>query len=76
MVLNEWDSEKMRRLDREEGIAIGEKKGRAEGRAEGREDTLLEAIRNLVKNVGMTVDQAVKALGIPADQQAKYISLL
>ena len=68
MVLNEWDSEKMRRLDREEG--------REEGRIEGRDATLLEAIRNLVKNVGMTVEQAVKALDIPADQQAKYISLL
>ena len=60
MVLNEWDSEKMRRLDREEA----------------RDETLVTAIQNLVKNVGMTVDQAVKALGIPADQQAKYISLL
>ena len=36
MVLNEWDSEKMRRLDREEG----------------RDATLLEAIQNLVKCAG------------------------
>ncbi|MCD8235212.1 MAG: hypothetical protein LUD00_00865 [Prevotellaceae bacterium] len=44
--------------------------------AEGRTKATLECIRNLMETMGMTAEQAVQALGIPADEQAGYIDML
>ena len=57
-------------LDRVEanGIAIGEAKGIDKAR--------LESIKNLMKNVGWTIQQAMDALGIPKSEQSRYVAKL
>lgn len=42
-----------------------------EGKAEGTEQTLLASIKSLVKNLGLTIEQAMDALSIPAEARAK-----
>ena len=65
---------------REKGIAEGMAKGRAEGmakgRAEGMADGILSAIKNLVKNMGVSVEQAMSVLEIPETERQKYMDLL
>ncbi len=39
-------------------------------------ETTLDNIKNLMKNLKLTVDQAMQALGIPADDQKKYRAML
>ena len=46
--------------------------GVRDGKLEGN----LDAIRNLMKNLQMTEQQAMDALGIPVSEQAEYASLL
>ncbi|MCR5673004.1 MAG: transposase [Lachnospiraceae bacterium] len=58
--------------EHDEGRAEGRVEGRAEGRAEGR----VESIRNIMKNLKMTAEQAMKALGIEESEQDKYLAML
>lgn len=48
----------------------------AKGRVEGREETLLFNIKNLIKNTGWSLEQAMKTLGVPRDEWSKYVELL
>ena len=50
-------------------------KGRAEGRAEGREEMLLSSIRNIIHNMGITPDEAMRLLGVPEVEREKYRKL-
>lgn len=43
---------------------------------EGREEERAISIRNLMKNAGWTIEQAMSALGIPAEEQSKYAGLV
>ena len=61
-------------LDRAE--AKGEAKGIDIGEAKGIDKARLESIKNLMKNVGWTIQQAMDALGIPKSEQSKYIAEL
>ena len=56
----------------EKGLA----KGRAEGRAEGMADGILASIKSLIKNMGISVEQAMSMLDIPETEQQKYVDLL
>ena len=47
-----------------------------EGRAEGRAEGHVESIRNIMKNLKMTAEQAMKALGIEESEQDKYLAML
>ena len=47
-----------------------------EGRAEGREESIAASLRNLMKNAGWTLEQAMAALGIPMDEQSKYAGMV
>ena len=58
------------------GIAIGEAKGIAIGEAKGIDKARLESIKNLMKNVGWTIQQAMDALGIPKSEQSRYVAKL
>ena len=49
---------------------------RAEGRAEGRINERIENIRNLVKNMQWTIEQAMDALGIAPAERDTYRELL
>ena len=51
-----------------EGIA----KGRAEGRLEGRTSDL----KNLMKNLGLSFEQAIDTLEIPNEERPNYLKLL
>ena len=49
-----------------------EEKGMAKGRTNG----ILSSIKSLVKNMGVSVEQAMSVLEIPEAEQQKYIDLL
>ena len=72
MFQSEYDEAERLRLEKkeslEEGIVIGEKRATT--------NSMVVAIQNLVKNLGMTVDAAINALGIPAEERQKYASLV
>lgn len=54
----------------------GFKEGFEEGFRESCEDTLMSFIKSVVKNLHMTTEQAMIALGIPAEEHEKYIKRL
>jgi hypothetical protein len=60
------------RKGKAEGIAEGIAQGKAEAKAEGS----LLAISNLMKSMKLTAEQAMEALGIPADEKASYMAKL
>ena len=49
---------------------------RDEARAEGMESAILASIRNLMKNMKLSAQQAMDVLEIPTTEQAKYAALL
>ena len=51
-------------------------KAAAEGRAEGKAEGQITAIRNLMQNMKMTIDQAFAALGISGEDQERYRPLV
>lgn len=61
---------------REVGLQEGRIKGHAEGRAEGLTEGALNAIRGLMKNMGLSVEQALATVGIPEAERPRYESLL
>ena len=60
----------------DDGIVIGEKRGRAEGRTEGIaigiQQTQIETARNMLKN-GLSADLITKCTGISAQQISKLL---
>ncbi|MBR6029630.1 MAG: hypothetical protein IKP40_11160 [Clostridia bacterium] len=54
------------------GIKIGEKRGIVIGETRGIEKERLENLRSLMKNLGFSKEQAMSAIGIPSEQQARY----
>ena len=57
---------------REDGL----KEGRAEGHAEGMTDGALKVIRGLMKNMGLSAEQALATAGIPEAERPRYEALL
>ena len=53
-----------------------EKRGEARGEARGETRALTESIRNLMTNLKLSPDEAMKALSIPDAERAKYKELL
>jgi hypothetical protein len=47
-----------------------------EGREEGRETTQISALQNLMKNLNWSLEKAMEALNIPADDRIKYAAVL
>ena len=41
-----------------------------------RQTTLLDSIKHLMQNLGLTVEQAMTALNIPAEEQNYYLNLI
>ena len=50
--------------------------GRAEGRAEGRVENVISSIKSLTKTLGLSIEAAMAALQIPAEEQHTYMELL
>ncbi len=61
-----------RKEGRQEGRTEGRREGREEGRQEGQRETLLETINNLMTNMKWTAEQAMEAMGIPAEKWGSY----
>lgn len=57
---------------RAEGIEIG----KAKGKAEGRQQTLLESVRSMVRNLGLSKQQAFDALEVPKAEQPRLLAML
>ena len=56
--------------------AEGHMEGRAEGWTEGEKNARTWALRNLMRNMDMTLGQAMDALSIPAEDRARYAELV
>ena len=50
--------------------------GVQKGIEKGATSNLLENVRSLMESVGWTAQQALDALRVPADDQARYIQML
>ena len=61
---------------REDGLKEGRAEGRAEGHAEGMTDGALKVIRSLMKNMGLSVEQALATADIPEAERPRYEALL
>ena len=59
-----------------EAMELFKEEGRAEGRAEGADMASLRSIRNLMRSMKLNAQQAMTALGIPIDDQARYAERL
>lgn len=60
----------------ERGIEKGLEKGLEKGRAEGLERGRAESIKNLMKSMGISADEAMKALLIPENEREYYYKIL
>ena len=68
MMRLEWNIADAQKAWLEEGIE--------EGRKEGREENSLMNIRNLMKNLGWSLEQAAANMGIPKNNWDKYRKLI
>lgn len=59
-----------------EGMAKGMTEGMAKGMTEGMTNGILASIKNLVKNMGISVEQAMTVLEIPEAERQNYRELL
>ncbi len=60
----------------EQAKSEGKAEGIIAGRVEGQRAAQLTSIRNLMKNKGWTVQEAMDALMISTEEQAEYISMI
>jgi predicted transposase YdaD len=61
-------------------IELGEKRGIAlgmeQGIAQGAERVMIANIKELMKNLNFTIEQAMAALGIPNEKKKAYMELI
>ena len=76
MVITEYNEEVFVKGIREEGYEDGYESGCNDGDKSGKDETILFAIKNLMKNLKCTFEQAMESLGIPRDERSKYMTLL
>ena len=70
---DDYDIQMTQTMDREVSGMCNLSKG---VREMGRADGILSAIKNLVKNMGVSVEQAMSVLEIPEAERQKYMDLL
>ena len=74
---NDYDIQMTQTMEREVSVMCNLSKGvREKGRAEGMTNGILTSIKNLVKNMGVSVEQAMSVLEIPEAERQKYMDLL
>jgi len=56
--------------------SLHERDAEKRGEARGKQETIIQSIHNLMESLELTADQAMNALKIPKEEQAKYLSLL
>lgn len=72
----EWNEDEYRKVLLEEGEARGLAIGEARGEAKGQTHGIVMSIRNLMKNMNLSAEKAMEALGISKDEYSKYMTLL
>ncbi len=74
---DDYDIQMTQTMEQEVSVMCNLSKGvREKGRAEGMTNGILASIKNLVKNMGVSVDQAMSVLEVPDTERQKYIDLL
>jgi hypothetical protein len=68
--------EKLMKKEIDAKVAEGIQQGLEQGLEKGKADTLLSSIKNLMISMKFTAEQAMNALGIPAEEQGFYITKL
>ena len=76
MLLTEYNEAEAMELFREDGRAEGKAEGIAEGIVEGRVEACAENVAGIMANLGMTVEQALDAIGIAPEERAQVLALL
>ena len=80
MFQSEYDEAERLRLEKkeslEEGIVIGEQRGIEIGEKRGETNGVVSTIKNMMKNLGLSVDAAVLAAGIPPEEHQRYVGLI
>lgn len=71
-----FDQEKVMEIHDYHVAEAARKDGLQEGRAEGALEGTLRSLQNLIKNLGLPVDKAMLALGIPDADQPRYAKML
>ena len=74
---NDYDIQMTQTMEREVSVMCNLSKGVEEkGMAKGMTNGILASIKNLVKNMGVSVEQAMSVLEIPETERQKYVDLL
>ena len=60
----------------EKGIAQGIEKGMAQGVEKGAFNATLDSLRRLIANAGMSAEQAMNVLEIPASERKRYLAAM
>ena len=58
------------------GLAKGLEQGRELGRTEGLSEGIISSIQKLVKNMGVSIEQAMSVLEVPETERQNYMELL
>ena len=61
---------------RSEGLRDGLREGRSEGLREGRSEGIMASVRNLMKNMGLSIIEAMNALEVPEEERQRYMEAL
>ena len=60
----------------ERGRSEGLREGRSEGLREGRSEGIMASVRNLMKNMGLSIIEAMNALEVPEEERQRYMEAL
>jgi len=60
----------------QKGMQKGMQEGMQQGMQQGIESAKIESIVNLMRNLKLTAEQAMDALGIPENEQSKFLTLI
>ena len=66
----------MWQLKYQDAVEEGRAEGRVEGRAEGIATGIVTSIKNLMRNTGWPVEQALSTLGVPEEEWTRYTNLI
>ena len=72
----EYTARLKEQLDHNQMMLEAEERGIKKGVAKGRVDKQIENIRNMIKNMGVSIEWAMSVLEVPEDERQKYKDFL
>lgn len=72
----EYTARLKEKLDHNQMMLEAEERGIEKGVAKGRVNERIENIRNMVKNMGVSIERAMFVLEVPEDERQQYKDLL